>query len=91
MQLAPPAILENRPPPGGSVLHPGSAWYGAWYLAEVVDILTRNPDVRKKTIFVLCYDENDGYFDHVPPFVAPDPVTSEGKHGKAACCTAHTL
>jgi phospholipase C len=53
--------------------HPGSAWYGAWYLSEAMNILTKNPDVWKKTIFILCYDENDGYFDHVPPFVAPHP------------------
>lgn len=53
--------------------HPGAAWYGAWYVSEVMDILTQNPEVWKKTIFVLTYDENDGYFDHVPPFVAPDP------------------
>lgn len=53
--------------------HPSSAWYGAWYLSEVIDILTQNPEVWKKTIFILNYDENDGYFDHVPPFVAPHP------------------
>jgi len=53
--------------------HPSSAWFGAWYIAEVLDILTGNPEVWKKTIFVLTYDENDGYFDHVPPFVAPHP------------------
>jgi phospholipase C len=53
--------------------HPSSPWYGAWYVAEALDILTSNPEVWKKTIFVLNYDENDGYFDHVPPFVAPDP------------------
>lgn len=53
--------------------HPGAPWYGAWYLSEVMDILTKNPEVWKKTIFILCYDENDGYFDHVPPYVAPDP------------------
>ena len=53
--------------------HPCSAWYGAWYIAEMLDILTQNPDVWKKTIFILTYDENDGYFDHVPPFVAPHP------------------
>ncbi|KAA2239332.1 phospholipase C, phosphocholine-specific [Chitinophaga agrisoli] len=53
--------------------HPGAAWYGAWYVSEVMDILTQNPEVWKKTIFVLTYDENDGYFDHVPPFVAPNP------------------
>jgi len=57
--------------------HPSSAWYGAWYVSEVMDILTRNPEVWKKTIFVLTYDENDGYFDHIPPFVAPDPRDQE--------------
>jgi phospholipase C len=53
--------------------HPGSAWYGAWYISEVMDILTRDPETWKKTIFILTYDENDGYFDHVPPFVPPHP------------------
>lgn len=57
--------------------HPGSPWFGAWYVSEALDILTKNPDVWKKTIFVLTYDENDGYFDHVPPFVAP----LQGKDG----------
>ena len=56
--------------------HPGAPWYGAWYLSEVMDILTHNPEVWKKTIFILTYDENDGYFDHVPPFVAPQPGES---------------
>jgi phospholipase C len=54
--------------------HPASAWYGAWYVSEVLDILTKNPEVWRKTILILCYDENDGYFDHVPPFVAPHPT-----------------
>ena len=57
--------------------HPSSAWYGAWYLSEVLDILTKNPAVWQKTVFILTYDENDGYFDHVPPFVAPDPARPE--------------
>jgi phospholipase C len=57
--------------------HPSSAWYGAWYVSEVLDILTKNPEVWKKTIFILCYDENDGYFDHVPPYVAPHPSRPE--------------
>jgi phospholipase C len=54
--------------------HPGSAWYGEWYLAKVMEILTRRPEVWKKTVFILTYDENDGYFDHVPPFVPPHPA-----------------
>ncbi len=51
--------------------HPSAPWYGQWYLAETMNILTQNPEVWKKTVFILTYDENDGYFDHVPPFVAP--------------------
>lgn len=57
--------------------HPGAPWYGAWYVSEVMDILTQNPEVWKKTIFILAYDENDGYFDHVPPFTPPVPGKPE--------------
>src|SRR5262249_43553495 len=57
--------------------HPESAWYGAWYISEALRILTENPEIWKKTIFILTYDENDGYFDHVPPFVAPRPGHAE--------------
>lgn len=53
--------------------HPSAPWYGAWYVSEVLDILTKDPEVWKKTIFIINYDENDGYFDHQPPFVVPDP------------------
>ncbi len=57
--------------------HPSAPWYGAWYVSEVLDILTQNPEVWKKTIFILAYDENDGYFDHVAPFTAPHPHRSD--------------
>lgn len=53
--------------------HPSSAWFGAWYVSEALNILTEDPEVWKKTIFILNYDENDGYFDHVPPYAAPNP------------------
>lgn len=52
--------------------HPSAPWYGAWYVSEILDILTKNPEVWKKTIFITTYDENDGYFDHVTPFSIPD-------------------
>ena len=64
--------------------HPSAPWFGSWYLSEVMDILTKNPEVWKKTIFILAYDENDGYFDHVPPFTAPDhrdPATGNASEG----------
>jgi phospholipase C len=57
--------------------HPTAPWYGAWYVSEVMDILTKNPEVWKKTIFILTYDENDGYFDHAPSFAAADPRRPE--------------
>ncbi len=52
--------------------HPSAPWYGAWYVSEVLDILTHNEEVWKKTIFILTYDENDGYYDHVVPFSIAD-------------------
>ena len=74
--------------------HPGAPWYGAWYVSEVMDILTKQPEVWRKTIFILCYDENDGYFDHVPPFVAPhpgDPATGLVSEGLDAAAEYVTL
>jgi len=70
-------------PPENFSDHPSAPWFGSWYLSEVMDILTKNPEVWKKTIFILTYDENDGYFDHVPPFTAPNSRdTSTGKVSK---------
>ena len=64
-------------PPGRFSDHPGHPWYGAWYVSEIFKILTDDPEVWKKTIFILNYDENDGYFDHIPPFVPPHPNAPE--------------
>ncbi|RFD21293.1 phospholipase C, phosphocholine-specific [Komagataeibacter melaceti] len=64
--------------------HPTSPWYGAWYVSEIMDILTENPEVWKKTIFIMTYDENDGYFDHCCSYTAPDPKradTGVSSHG----------
>lgn len=69
-------------PPCNFSDHPGAPWYGAWYISEVMDILTKNEEVFKKTIFILTYDENDGYFDHVPPFLPPH--TGKSETGKAS-------
>lgn len=53
--------------------HPGRPWFGSWYVNEVMEILLENPEIWKKTIFVLTYDENDGFFDHIPPYAVPNP------------------
>jgi phospholipase C len=47
--------------------------YGAWYVSQVLDALTSNPEVWGKTALFLTYDENDGFFDHVVP---PTPARS---------------
>ncbi|QRQ99838.1 phosphocholine-specific phospholipase C [Dyadobacter sandarakinus] len=67
-----PAVSWLMPPARFSD-HPGEPWFGPWYVSEVMEILLKNPEVWKKTIFILTYDENDGYFDHVPPFTVPNP------------------
>ncbi|WP_369231627.1 phosphocholine-specific phospholipase C [Streptomyces sp. R21] len=59
--------------------HPNwPANYGAWYIAQVLDALTSNPEVWGKTALFITYDENDGFFDHlVPPF--PPQSAAQGK------------
>ncbi|MBW8732888.1 MAG: phospholipase C, phosphocholine-specific [Asticcacaulis sp.] len=45
--------------------------YGEVLTARLVAALAANPDVWAKTVFILNYDENDGFFDHVPPPIPP--------------------
>ncbi|MGW2183799.1 phosphocholine-specific phospholipase C [Streptomyces sp. NPDC001732] len=58
--------------------HPNwPANYGAWYISQVLEALTSNPDVWSRTALFITYDENDGYFDHVvPPY--PPASASQG-------------
>jgi phospholipase C len=52
--------------------HPNwPANYGAWYLAQVLDALTADPEVWSRTALFVTYDENDGFFDHMVPAYAP--------------------
>ena len=45
--------------------------FGAWYVSQFLDALTANPEVWSKTVFLLTYDENDGFFDHIVPQTPP--------------------
>jgi phospholipase C len=40
---------------------------GAQFLARVLDALASNEDLWHTTVLVIQYDENGGFFDHVPP------------------------
>ena len=51
--------------------------FGAVGIIEVLDILTSNPAVWEKTALIISYDENGGFFDHVPPPVAPPGTPGE--------------
>jgi phospholipase C len=52
---------------------------GAEYTAKVLEILTSNPALWSQTVFLVNFDENDGFFDHAPPPAPPslDPASHE--------------
>jgi phospholipase C len=57
--------------------HPNwPANFGAWYISNILDALTSNPDVWSKTALFINYDENGGFFDHIVP---PTPPQSHSK------------
>jgi phospholipase C len=58
--------------------HPATApAWGENLVQNVLDILTSNPEVWAHTLFILHYDENGGFFDHVPPPTAPRGTEGE--------------
>jgi phospholipase C len=48
--------------------------YGAIYIARVLDALTADLATWGKTVVLLDYDENDGFFDHLVPPQPPTPT-----------------
>ncbi|MCA8453628.1 phospholipase C, phosphocholine-specific [Burkholderia multivorans] len=64
-------------PPAAFSEHPKyTPAYGANYTSQILDALTANPDVWRKTVLFIMYDENDGFFDHIVP---PQPPTSDAQ------------
>lgn len=74
--LVPPATFTEHP--GG-----GTPSLGAYFIGQVLDALTANPETWAKTIFFINYDENDGAFDHLPPPCPPSPLAAGGFAGKS--------
>ncbi len=65
-------------PPLGYDEHPSSPpALGEWLTSQVLSALVSNPEVWSKTVLFHMYDENDGFFDHVVPPVAPVGTTGE--------------
>jgi len=67
--VAPPAYSE----------HPGNASppSGAHLTRRLLEALAANPEVARSTVFMLTYDENGGFFDHVPPPTPPAGTPGE--------------
>jgi len=59
--------------------HPGlgAPFTGIDFAARTLAALMADPDVWARTVFVLTYDENGGWFDHVPPPIAPPGTPGE--------------
>jgi phospholipase C len=50
---------------------------GAVLTKQLLDALASNPAVYNSTVFMLNYDENDGFFDHMVPITPPVGTTNE--------------
>ncbi len=64
--LIPSDIYSEHPGPSSPV-------QGAWFISAILDALTAVPEVWSKTVFLVNFDENDGFFDHMPSPSAPSP------------------
>ncbi|MEM8141996.1 alkaline phosphatase family protein, partial [Morganella morganii] len=49
--------------------------FGEYYVTRVLEALTSNPEVWARTVFILNYDEGDGFYDHAS---APVPPWKDG-------------
>ncbi len=59
--------------PYGWCEHPSAnPEHGAHFSNRVIQTLQANPELWKRTLLIMTFDENDGYFDHVlPPYAEP--------------------
>ena len=76
-RTAPTACCPTCRSSGTSPAHehpPAIPAAGAQFLATKLEALAANEDLWNTTVFVINYDENDGFFDHVVP---PTPNPSE--------------
>src|SRR6516165_7784583 len=51
--------------------------WGEYLVQQILNILVSNPGVWAQTVFIVNYDENGGFFDHVPPPTAPTGTAGE--------------
>jgi len=73
-----PTAAQSEHPGGG-----GSPTGGGNFIAAVLDALTANPEVWSQTAFFLTFDENDGFFDHLPAAAVPSYDANGNLMGKS--------
>ena len=61
---------------------PYSIERGEWFVHQIFSALAANPAVFNSTVLIMNYDEEGGYFDHVPPPVAPPGTPGEFVNGR---------
>jgi phospholipase C len=65
-------------PPIGWDEHPSASPDRGMYVTKLVlDALMADEDTWSKTVLFLMYDENDGWFDHMPPPTPPKGTAGE--------------
>jgi phospholipase C len=65
-------------PPLAECEHPAAPpEYGEYLVQEVLRTLVSNPEVWARTVLFVVYDENGGFFDHVPPVTPPAGTAGE--------------
>jgi phospholipase C len=72
-----PAVSWIIPPVGFDEHPPAPPALGEWYTSEVIKTLLANKEVWASTVLFIMYDENDGWFDHVPPPTPPAGTAGE--------------
>jgi len=71
-----PRVYSEHPSPSTPV-------QGGAYTQMVLEALLADPVVWSKTVFLQMYDENDAFFDHMPPPAAPSAYGNGARAGKS--------
>ena len=64
-------------PPVANCEHPATPpEYGEYLVSQILQTLVLNPEVWASTVFLVLYDENGGFFDHMAPPTPGPTVTT---------------
>jgi len=74
--VIPPQLYSEHPSPSTPV-------QGGAYTLQVLEALLADPDVWAGTVLLQMYDENDAFFDHVPPPAAPSLLPDGSRAGRS--------